>query len=99
MRPITVLTLIILGSCLAISICLIAVWGLLFLSAQDPEISARVSSELKLIPRHIAIFIPLTVVAWMGFITSQKQKSSRFIWQFVMWGSLGLVGLYYIKVI
>jgi cell division protein FtsW (lipid II flippase) len=95
MRPITVLTLIILGSCLAITICLIAVWGLLFLTSLDPALAARIEPELKALPKHIAIFIPLTVISCLSFLSSQKQTTYRFIWQIVMWSSIAAVGVYY----
>ena len=95
MRPITVLTLIILGSCLAITICLIAVWGLLFLTSQDPALASRIEPELKALPKHIAIFIPLTVISCLSFLSSQKQTAYRFIWQIFMWSSIAAVGVYY----
>lgn len=97
MRPITVITLIILGSCIAITTCLIAVWGLLFLTAQDPELSVRIAPELGALPKHIAIFIPLTVIASLSFLSSQKEKSSRWAWQGILWVSLILVGVYYVN--
>lgn len=99
MRPITVITLIILGSCIAITTCLIAVWGLLFLTAQDPELSLRIAPELNALPKHILIFIPLTVIASLSFLSSQKEKTSRWVWQGVMWAALVLAGFYYVNIL
>ena len=99
MRPISVLNLIILGSCLAISICLVAVWGILTLTAMDPALAERVGPELKLIPKHIALFIPLTIVCTMSFLSMYKQKSSRWYWQLAMWAGLCALGFYYLNTI
>lgn len=99
MRPISVLNLIILGSCIAISVCLIAVWGLLYLTAQEAEHALRIGAELKLIPKHIAIFIPLTVISALSFLSSQKRDKYWVLWQLAMWGGLVLVGVYYVKVV
>lgn len=97
MRPLTVITAIILGSCFAISVCLIAVWILLSLVSTDPAITDRVADELKRLPTHITLFIPLTAIAAMAFITSQKQKSSWWAWQLGLWISLTFVGFYYMQ--
>jgi cell division protein FtsW (lipid II flippase) len=97
MRPISVLNLIILGSCIAISICLIAVWGLLMLSSRNPEIELRVASELKQLPKHIAIFIPMTLVAAMSFFETLKLSKSWRVWQLFMWASLFAIGFYYVS--
>ena len=97
MRPITVINLIILGSSLAISICLIVVWAILSLTAMDPALADRVGPELKALPIHIALFIPLTIVCTVSFLTMQKQKPSRWFWQLAMWGSLCGLGFFYIN--
>jgi len=77
-------------------VCLIAVWILLTLVSSDPEIADRVASELSRIPTHVSIFIPLTAISAMAFITSQKQKASWWVWQLLLWGALTLVGFYYV---
>jgi len=97
MRPISVLTAIVLGSCFAISACLIAVWLLLTLVSNDPEMTERVASELERLPTHIAIFIPLTAISAMAFISSQKQKNYWWVWQLALWASLSLVVYYYVE--
>lgn len=97
MRPISVLNLIVLGSCLAISICLIVVWGILTLTAMDPALAERVGPELKVLPKHIALFVPLTIISAISFLSMQKEKSSRWFWQLAMWGSLCALCFYYIN--
>jgi len=97
MRPITVLTLIVLGSCLAISICLVVVWGILTLTAMDPALASRVEPELKVLPKHIVLFIPLTIICGFSFLSMQKEKPSRWFWQAVMWLALFSLGYYYIN--
>lgn len=97
MRPISVLNLIVLGSCLAISMCLIAVWGILTLTAMDPVLAERVGPELKVLPKHIAIFVPLTIISAVSFLSTQKEKSSRWFWQMTMWASLCALGFYYMN--
>jgi len=95
MRPITVLTAIILGSCVAISVCLLAVWLLLTLVSSDPAFAERVAAELKLLPQHVAIFLPLTAIAAMTFLSSQKEKPTWWMWQLFMWATIFLIGAYY----
>ena len=97
MRPISVLNLIVLGSCLAISICLIAVWGILTLTAMDPALAERVGPELKALPKHIALFVPLTIICSVSFLSTQKEKPSRWLWQLAMWASLCALGFYYMN--
>ena len=97
MRPITILTAIILGSCLAITISLIAVWILLSLVSNDPEFTSRVASELSVLPSHVATFIPLTGLAALTFLASQKEKWHWWIWQLLLWTSLIVVGIYYYR--
>ena len=97
MRPITVITLIILGSSFAISVCLVAVWGILTLTAMDPALAERVGPELKVLPTHIALFIPLTIVCALSFLSMQKQKPSRWFWQVAMWGALVALIFYYVN--
>jgi len=97
MRPITVLTLIILGSCVAISVCLIVVWALLFLTAQNPELTERITPELNALPKHIYIFIPLTVLCAQSFLSMQKQQAKRWWWQAAMWIAIVALGFYYVN--
>ena len=99
MRPISVLNLIILGSCIAISVCLVAVWGLLYLTSLEPEHAARVGPELKLIPKHIAIFIPQTIISALSFLSSQKRTAYWWAWQIFMWGAVSLTCVYYVKIL
>lgn len=95
MRPITVINLIILGSSLAISICLVVVWAILSITAMDPALAERVGPELKVLPTHIALFIPLTLICTVSFLSMQKQKPSRWFWQLAMWGALSALVFFY----
>lgn len=97
MRPISVLNLIILGSCLAISICLVVVWGILTLTAMDPALAERVGPELRALPRHIGLFVPLTIISAVSFLAMIKEKPSRWVWQLAMWISLCALGFYYVN--
>ena len=97
MRPITVINLIILGSSFAITICLVVVWGILMLTAMDPALAERVGPELKVLPKHIALFIPLTVICAVSFLSMQKEKPSRWFWQVSMWAALVALIFYYVN--
>jgi len=95
MRPINVINAIILGSCIAISISLLAVWILLSLVSMDPELTERVTYELGVIPLHLVIFIFLSIISFFAFRTCQKRSLYWQWWQTGLWFSLSLVTIFY----
>ena len=93
MRPLTVLTGIVLGSSAATTFGLAATLVVfLVLAGEYP----RFRSELPLLVRYLAVFVGLTAVAALGFLGLAKNKPWRLWAQLAMWASLmGLAALYW----
>lgn len=92
MRPLTVLTGIVLGSAAATTFGLgTTLIVFLVLSRDSPEFS----SELPMLARYLAIFVALTVLAGISFIGLAKNRPWRRWAQLAMWGALtALAALY-----
>ena len=93
MRPLTVLTGIVLGSAAATTFGLGATLIVfLVLSGEMPQFRA----ELPLLAVYLGIFVGLTALAGISFIGLAKQRPWRGWAQVAMWGSLaGLAALYW----
>ena len=93
MRPLTVLTGIVLGSSAATTFGLGATLIVfLVLSGETPQFRA----ELPLLSLYLAIFVGLTAVAAASFIGQVRERPWRRWAQLAMWGTLaGLAALYW----
>ena len=92
MRPLTVLTGIVLGSSAATTFGLGATLIVfLVLSGETPQFR----EELPLLAGYLAIFVGLTAVAGVSFIGQARERPWRGWAQVAMWGALvGLGALY-----
>ena len=93
MRPLTVLTGIVLGSAAATTFGLGATLVVfLVLSGETPQFR----DELPLLAGYLAIFVALTVVAMVSFIGQARQLPWRRWAQAALWlGLAGLAALYF----
>lgn len=93
MRPLTVLTGIVLGSAAATTFGLSATLVVfLVLSGEHPQFRA----ELPMLALYLAIFVGLTAVAAASFVGLARQRPWRGWAQAAMWGALaGLAALYW----
>ena len=93
MRPLTVLTGIVLGSSAATTFGLAATLVVfLVLSGETPQFR----DELPLLARYLAIFVGLTTLAGVSFIGQARERPWRRWAQLAMWGALAvLAGLYW----
>lgn len=92
MRPLTVLTGIVLGSAAATTFGLGATF-IVFLVLGDETPQFR--DELPLLAGYLAIFVGLTALAGVSFIGQARERPWRRWAQFAMWGALALLaGLY-----
>jgi len=92
-RPLTVLTGIVLGSSAATTFGLGATLVVfLVLSGEVPDFRA----ELPLLARYVALFVGLTALAGVSFVGLAKNRPWRLWAQLAMWGALaGLAALYW----
>lgn len=91
-RPLTVLTGILLGSAFAISLGL-AVVALLFFLLLDEY--PRLETEVQPLLRSTALFVLLTALSAAGFVGVLKNTAWRWYAQAAMWLSLLGIGWYY----
>jgi hypothetical protein len=92
MRPLTVVTGILLGSCLSIAFSLAAVM-LVFLILGDDY--PRLSHEIRPLFTSFAIFTGMTAISALSFYTLLKDHAARWPLQGVMWLSLLATGFYF----
>ena len=92
MRPLTVLTGIVLGSSAATTFGLGATLIVfLVLSGETP----RFREELPLLAVYLAIFVALTAVAALSFIGQARRRPWRRWAQAAMWGALAALAALY----
>lgn len=92
MRPLTVITGIVLGSAAATTFGLAATLVVfLVLSGEHPQFRG----ELPLLALYLAIFVGLTAVAATSFIGLARQRPWRHWAQAGLWGLLGVLALVY----
>jgi uncharacterized membrane protein len=92
MRPLSVVTLIILGSCFAITFSLTAVI-IVFLVLGDEY--PRLQHEFEPLLKSLLIFLGMTAIAAASFYTMMKNHAARYWAQAAMWLGLFGVGYYY----
>lgn len=93
MRPLTVLTGIVLGSSAATTFGLAATLVVfLVLSGEYPQFRA----ELPMLVRYLVVFVVLTAVGALGFLGLARNRPWRYWAQAAMWASLAaVVALYW----
>ena len=93
MRPLTVLTGIVLGSSAATTFGLSATLVVfVVLSGEHPQFRA----ELPMLALYLAIFVGLTALAAVSFVGLARNRPWRTGAQLAMWGALtGLAALYW----
>ena len=92
MRPLTIITGIVLGSAFSITFGL-AVVSLIFFILGDEY--PRVESESRALVGNLALFMFLTVIAALSFFAMVKNHRLRYACQLLLWASVGVVGVYY----
>ena len=92
MRPLTVITGILLGSCLSIAFSLAAVLLIfLFLADDYPRLSLEYGSLLA----SFSIFTAMTAISAASFYALLKHHPTRWAAQAAMWAGLFGAGYYY----
>lgn len=92
MRPLTVITGILLGSCLSIMLSLSAVM-LIFLILEDQH--PRLGHELQGLGVSLMIFTAMTMITAVSFYGLVREHPLRWLAQVVMWLGLLATGHYY----
>ena len=92
MKPLTVVTGIILGSCLSIALSLAAVLLMFLVLGEEYP---RVEYEFGALTVSLGIFVCMTAVSAMSFYSLLIQHRFRVPAQLAMWLGLALTGLYY----
>jgi len=92
MKPLTVVTGIILGSCLSIALSLAAVLLMFLVLGEDYP---RVEHEFGALTTSLGIFVCMTAVSAMSFYSLLIRHRARLPAQLAMWFGLALTGLYY----
>jgi len=87
MRPLTVITGILLGSCLAITVSLAAVLFVFLILGDDYP---RLRHEIGPLLSSVFIFLGLTIISATSFYALLKNHRARLWLQLLMW--LGLAG-------
>ena len=92
MRPLSVVTLIILGSSFGIAVSLGAVAIIMLFIGSD---SPRLQHEFQPVLSALGIFITLTAISALSFYTSFKTHQARYWSQAAMWAAVILTGWYF----
>ncbi len=92
MRPLTAVTLIILGSCFAITVSLAAVLLIVLILGDEYP---RLQHEFSGLLHSLALFIAMTVISAMSFYALLKKHAARYWAQVAMWAGILLTGSYY----
>ncbi len=92
MRPLTVITGIVLGSCLSITISLVAVLIMfVLLRGEHP----RLVAEFEAMSTSLALFSAMTAISALSFYGLIIRHKWRMAAQLLMWAGLVVVGFYY----
>jgi hypothetical protein len=92
MRPLTVITGIVLGSCLSISVSLMAVL-VMFLVLGDEH--PRLAAEFGAMRASLALFSAMTAISALSFYSLLIRHKWRGVAQLLMWLGLIATGYYY----
>jgi len=92
MRPLTAITLILLGSCFAIMVSLTAVIVVVLILGDEYP---RLQHEFDPLLRSLIIFIGMTAICALSFYSLLKNHRWRYWLQAAMWAALILTGWSY----
>ena len=92
MRPLSVVTLIILGSSFAITFSLTAVIIVVLILGDEYP---RLQAEFDPLLRSMLLFLGMTAISAASFYTLAKSHASRYWVQAAMWLALLGIGFYY----
>ena len=92
MRPLTVVTGILLGSCLSIALSLAAVLLIFLILADDYP---RLDHEFSGLSGSLLIFTALTAISALSFFWLLKQHPFRWFGQLALWIGLCAAGYFY----
>ena len=93
MRPLTVITGILLGSCLAITVSLAAVLVVFLILGDDYP---RVQYEFDSLVSSVSIFFAMTTISAGSFYTLLINHKARFWAQGLMWAGFAATTWYYL---
>jgi hypothetical protein len=93
MRPLTVITGIVLGSCLAITVSLAAVL-LVFLVLGDDY--PRVQHEFRPLLSSVLLFLCMTIISAASFYSLVINHRARLFAQLILWSGIGATVWYYL---
>ena len=92
MRPLTAVTLILLGSCFAITFSLAAV-TIVFLVLRDEY--PRLQHEFGALLSSLGIFVVMTAISALSFYALIRNQPWRLWAQAAMWAGIAATGAYY----
>ena len=92
MRPLTVVTLIVLGSCFAIMVSLTAVIIIVLILGDEYP---RLQHEFDPLLRSLGVFVLMTAISFASFYSLLKNHAARYWVHAAMWAGLLLTGWYY----
>lgn len=92
MRPLTAVTLIVLGSCFAIMFSLGAVLIVVLILGDEYP---RLQREFEPLLSSFGLFLIMTAIATASFYSLIKRHRLRFVAQGAMWVGLFMTGWYY----
>ncbi len=92
MRPLTVITGFVLGTCVSITFSLVAVL-IMFLVLQGEH--PRLTAEFEAMLASLGLFSVMTVISALSFYGQLIRHKWRAVGQVFMWAGVVLVGVYY----
>ncbi len=92
MRPLSAVTLIILGSCFAITFSLTAVILMVLILGDEYP---RLQSEFDPLLSSLFVFLGMTVISALSFYSLVRTHALRYWAQTAMWGGLLATGFYF----
>ena len=92
MRPLTAVTLIVLGSCFAVTVSLAAVVVVVLILGDEYP---RLQHEFDPLVESLVIFVGMTAISAMSFYSLLKTHPARYWAQAAMWAGLLLTGRHY----
>lgn len=92
MRPLTVITGVVLGSCLSITVSLLAVLVIFLLLGDDHP---RLAAEFGAMRASLGVFSAMTAISALSFYSLLIHHKWRVAAQLTMWLGLAATGYYY----
>ena len=92
MRPLTVVTGVILGSCLSIAVSLAMVLVVVLIIGEE---TPRLEREFRPLLHSLLIFSGMTAIAAGSFYALVKRHALRFLAQLALWLGIAATGWYY----